>query len=89
MYINNLISEFPDDKTKVTFVMSYLKGSPLDWFQLELKEGITKGGKLPEWYSSFPDFITELETLFGPCDSIDDAINALENLKYRDTGKVT
>ena len=40
MYLAARASEFPDDETRVTFVLSYLKGTPLEWFQTEINSAM-------------------------------------------------
>jgi hypothetical protein len=89
MYITACAKEFPDDNTRVTFAMSYLKGSPLDWFQTELSFAINRGGKFPTWFNSYRQFVAELQRLFGPRDPTTDAMNALEGLRYKDSSKAT
>jgi len=89
MYIATCSSDFADDESKVTFVLSYLKGTPLDWFQTELSFAINHGRPTPGWFKSYPEFLSELQRLFGPRDPVTDAMNSLENLRYKDSGKAT
>src|SRR5580765_4518056 len=63
MYLSARASDFPDKESKVTFALSYLKGTPLDWFYAEIR------------------------TNFGPHNPVTDAMNALENLHYKDSSK--
>ena len=88
MYLAARSGDFPDEESRVTFVLSYLKGTPLDWFQTEVGQGITDGG-LPDWFSNYPAFIKELQRHFGPRDPVTDAMNALESLRYKDSTKAT
>ena len=87
MYISARSSDFPDDESRVTFVLSYLSGTPLDWFQTELSHAISDRGNLPLWFRSYPEFISELRRLFGPQDPATDAMDALEGLRYRNSSK--
>jgi hypothetical protein len=87
MYCALRSSDFPDETAKVSFMLSYLKGSPLDWFQTELSQAMTGYGPPPPWFSSVATFTEELYRLFGPRDPITDATIALENLRYRDSSK--
>ena len=41
MYCALRSSDFPDESAKVSFMLSYLKGSPLDWFQTELSQAMS------------------------------------------------
>ena len=88
MYLMVCSGDFLDDESHVTFVLSYLKGSPQDWFQSELSHSVTSG-QLPKWFSSYQGFTGELQCIFGPRDPITDAMNSLESLKFKDSGKAT
>ena len=87
MYCALRSSDFPDETAKVSFMLSYLKGSPLDWFQTELSQAMTGYGPTPAWFTSVATFTEELYQLFGPCDPITDTTIALENLRYHDSSK--
>ena len=87
MYCALRSSDFPDETAKVSFMLSYLKGSPLDWFQTELSQAMTGYGPTPAWFTSVATFTEDLYRLFGPRDPITDATIALENLRYRDSSK--
>jgi Domain of unknown function (DUF4939) len=89
MYIATCANDFKEDDSRVTFVISYLKGTPLDWFQTELNDALTRGGTFPSWFSSYAAFLVELKRLFGPRDPVADAITALESLRYKDSTKAT
>jgi hypothetical protein len=87
LYITLRRSDFPEEAAKVAFMLSYLKGAPLDWFQTELVNSAVSPLGYPIWYDSIQLFTTELRRLFGPRDPVADATIALENLRYRDSGK--
>jgi hypothetical protein len=87
MYMAARPTDFPNQQSRVAFSLSYLKGVPLDWFQGELSRSLTSGGEFPEWFTSYPTFIAELQRLFGPRDPVADATNALETLRYKDATK--
>ena len=89
MYLAIRSSDFSDDEARVTFALSYLKGSPQDWFQSEISHVAAEGGKLPKWFTRYSSFLDELKRLFGPRDPITDAMNSLENLRFKDSGKAT
>ena len=89
MYIAARSKDFPDEESRVTFALSYLKGTPLDWFQTEITHAMTQGGQFPAWFSSYPGFLAELRRLFGPRDLVNDAVTALEALRYKDSTKAT
>jgi len=48
MYLAIRASDFSDDEARVAFALSYLKGSPQDWFQSEISHVASEGGRLPE-----------------------------------------
>jgi hypothetical protein len=87
MYFTACSSDFPDEESRVTFALSYLKGVPLDWFQAELSRAINDNEDYPEWYFSYADFVADLQKNFGPRDPVADATNALEALRYKDSTK--
>ena len=87
MYITARSADFPDDESCVAFVLSYLKGVPLNWFQGEMTNSISDNGNLPAWFLTFPMFLKELWRLFGPRDPVADATNVLESLKYKNSTK--
>jgi hypothetical protein len=89
MYVAARSDDFRDHESRVTFAMSYLKGTPLDWFQTELSQAIDDGDEVPAWFRSFKSFTNELKRLFGPRDPVTDAMTALENLRYKDSTKAT
>ena len=69
---------FTSDSDKVTFALSYLKGTVLDWFKLSLTSG-----ESPPWLDNYSDFVRELKNNFGPHDPEGEAEADLENLKMR------
>jgi hypothetical protein len=87
LYLAACDRDFPDQESRVTFALSYLKGVPLDWFQGELTRATINGGQLPAWFTSYPTFVNDLRRLFGPRDPVNDATNALEGLRYKDSTK--
>ena len=70
---------FTSDSDKVTFTLSYLKGTMLDWF-----EPLLTSGESPPWLDDYSDFVGELKNNFGPHDPEGEAEADLKNLKMRD-----
>ena len=60
-------------------MLSYLKGTALDWF----KPSLTSGESLP-WLDDYSNKVRELKNNFGPHDPKGEAEANLENLKMRD-----
>ena len=70
---------FSSDSAKVTFALSYLKGTAIDWFKLLL----TSGENLP-WLNDYSNFVGELKNNFRPHDPEGEAKADLKNLKMCD-----
>ena len=66
---------FSDDGAKVTYVLSFLHGTALDWFEPTL----TSGHYAP-WLTNYSAFISELWNNFGPHNLEGEAEAGLENL---------
>ena len=64
-------------------MLSYLKGTALDWFEPSLTSG-----KSPPWLNDYSDFIRELKNNFGPHDPEGEAEADLENLKMHDNQRI-
>ena len=75
----NCPDAFTSDSDKVTFTLSYLKGTTLDW----LEPLLTSGESLP-WLNDYSDFIGELKNNFGPHDPKGEAEADLKNLNMCD-----
>ena len=75
---------FSDDGAKVTYVLSFLHGTALDWFEPTL----TSRHYAP-WLTDYSAFISELRNNFGPHDPEGEAEAGLENLQMRNTQRIT
>ena len=74
---------FTSNNDKVTFVLSYLKGTMLDWFKPSLTSG-----ESPPWLDDYSNFIGELKNNFGPHDPEGKAKANLEKLKMRNNQRI-
>ena len=70
---------FSTDSAKVTFALSYLKGTALDWFEPLLTSGLN-----PAWLNDYSDFVSELRKNFGLHDPKGKGKADLENLRMCD-----
>ena len=70
---------FNTDAAKVTFAITFLKGSAFDWFEPYISDG-----SHPPWETDYSEFVQELTENFGPFDAIGDAENELNNLSMAD-----
>jgi hypothetical protein len=76
-------SAYSDDEAKVTFALSYLRGTALEYFEPSLLAEAT-----PEWLDDWSVFTQTLRTQFGPLDPTADAEDSLDNLKMRDNQRI-
>src|SRR5882724_5320565 len=75
---------FEDDSDKVNYVLSYLKGTALDFFESAVLDPIE-----PLWLLDFNLFIEELEANFGTYDPIGEAEAKLEGLRMHNSHQAT
>ena len=71
---------FSNDSAKVTYVLSFLHGTVLNWF-----EPMLTSGHYAPWLTNYSTFISELQNNFGPYDPEGEAEAGLENLRMCDT----
>ena len=71
---------YSDDSKKVTFALSYLRGTALEYFEPSLLDS----DDIPDWLDDWSVFINTLRTQFGPIDPTADAENGIDNLKMQD-----
>ncbi|KAF8627531.1 hypothetical protein AX17_006182 [Amanita inopinata Kibby_2008] len=76
---------FEDDGCRICFIISYLKGAALDWFEPALMDP----SESAHWMWDFEAFILELEDNFGSHNPAGDAETALTNLTMKDSHHVT
>lgn len=77
-------SSYSDDESKVTFALSYLRGTALDYFEPALMDS----DDLPDWLDDWPSFVRNLRTQFGPHDPTADAEDSIDNLKMRENQRI-
>jgi len=75
---------FQDDKSKVNYVLSYLKGTALDCF-----ESVILDPNEPDWADNFSLFTDELASNFGTYDPVGEAEAELEGLRMHDSHQAT
>ena len=75
---------FSDNGAKVTYVLSFLHRTALDWF----KPTLTSGRYAP-WLTDYSAFVSKLRNNFGPHSPEGEAEAGLENLQMRDTQRIT
>jgi len=79
---------FRQDRARITFAQSYLKGMMLEWFEPDLLNSGNPADH-PRWMDSWVHFIAELQSTFGPHDPVADAEHQLEHLRMKDSYRVT
>ena len=75
---------YNDDSDKVTFALSYLRGTALEYFEPSLLSMDT----IPDWLDDWSLFVRTLRTQFGPVNPTADAEDALDNLKMRENQRI-
>jgi hypothetical protein len=75
-------------KSKVNYILSFLKGTALDWLQPDLLK-IQEGGDPLSWFDDYPSFVMQLCTNFRPHDPIGDVEANIESLHMCDTQCIT
>lgn len=79
LYFRNNPAYF-EDEPKVTFALSYLRGTALEYFE----PSILDSDETPDWMDNWSAFIRILRTQFGPIDPTADAENSIDNLKMQE-----
>ena len=75
---------YSDDHAKVTFALSYLRGTTLEFFEPFIIDNINE----PDFMSDFSDFIGLLRSESGPIDPTSEAENLLDNFRMHDNQKL-
>jgi len=83
LYFRNNPS-YSDDEPKVTFALSYLRGTALEYFE----PSILDSDDTPYWMDNWSAFLRTLRTQFGPVDPTADAENGIDNLKMHDNHRI-
>jgi len=78
---------FCQDRARVMFAQSYLKGMTLEWFELDLLNSGNPADR-PHWMDSWVHFVAELQSTFGPHNPVADA-EQLKHLQMKDSYHVT
>src|SRR5260221_3303812 len=61
---NSFPQHYASNSSKVFFVISYLKKSALEWFEIGVMESNPR--LAPTWRASWPEFLSEIRTHFRP-----------------------
>ena len=77
---------FADDRNKVNFAISYLKGIALAHFENSLIEPDLENP--PAWNDDYGEFVSELKTYFEAPDIVGEAESKLENLSMKPTQRI-
>lgn len=83
LYFRNNPS-YSDDEPKVTFALSFLRGTALEYFE----PSILDSDEAPTWMDNWSAFIRTLRTQFGPIDPTADAEDGIDNLKMQDNQRI-
>ena len=77
-------SSFDDDGAKVTFALSYLRGTALEFFE----PSVLDPPEDCDWLEDWSAFVRVLRKDFGPIDPAADAEDSLDNLKMRENQRI-
>ena len=77
-------SSFSSDEKKILFILSYLKGAAISWFE----PGLMDIHNSAPWMWDYGNFINELESNFGPHDLVGDAEKAISLLSMKDNQRI-
>ena len=75
------------DRTKVTYMQSYLRGMSLEWFKPDLLN-VSSPNACPIWMDSYHQFVSELKSNFGLHDPVGDVEHQLDNLSMKEGQKI-
>src|SRR5258706_4364 len=64
LMFNSYPQHYASNSSKVFFAISYLKKSVLEWFKIGVMESDPR--LAPTWCASWPEFLSEIHTHFGP-----------------------
>lgn len=73
--------DFKTDDDKIIYMMSFLRGTALDWFEPQMFD--PDPNSVPAWDNNFPLFLQELQDTFGPDDPVGEAEDQLRNLRMQ------
>ena len=75
---------YEEDATKVTFALSYLRGTALEYFE----PAILESDDYFDWMDNWSAFLRTLRTQFGPIDPTGDAENGIDYLRMQDGQRI-
>ena len=73
--------DFAHDQIKITYAVSWLKGTALRWYELNLS---LPDDELPDYTLYWPAFEEALKAMFGEPDPVNTAVTKLDNLLMKD-----
>src|SRR3954447_6605954 len=86
---NDRPTAFSDDRAKVNYALSFLKGNALDWFEPTFANMVPGTSLGPSWLRNYSEFVKILQTNFGPYDQVRDAEFELKRLQMKDNHHIT
>jgi len=86
LYFYANTSQFPTNKEKINFAMTYLSGVAQDWFEVTLQQKDLSYAQ--PWLSTWQLFVDELRVHFGLSDLVEYAANLIDNLCMKPGDKI-
>ena len=74
---------YPDDESKITYVLTLLRGTALEFF-----EPLLMSDEQQLWEDDYAEFLRVLRFQFGPIDPTADAEDNIDNLKMKDNQRI-
>src|SRR6266481_9220171 len=84
---NSYPQHYASDSSKVFFAISYLKKSMLEWFKIGVMESDPR--LAPTWCASWPEFLSEICTHFGPSNPTGTAEIKLHHLSMQYDSRIS
>ena len=83
----NCPKAFAMDRTKVTYMQSYLRGMALEWFKPDLLN-VSNPNAHPIWMDNYHQFVSELKSNLGLHDPVENVEHQLDNLSMKEGQKI-
>ena len=83
----NCPKQFKCSSNKVTYALSYLCSTALDYFEPDIVEA--DGDNPSSWLDDYEEFSSMFKTLFGPFDPVSDAGTHIESLQMETNQQIT
>ena len=84
LHFHDHLQVFASNEKRILFILSYLKGSALSWFE----PGLNDPTNSAHWMWDYLAFLSKLEDNFGPHDPVSDAKTSLHELTMTKSARI-